>query len=115
MNIGNAPGLSGPPEEDGRVSQRAAELFEEWSDNTTKLAEAAEHVLGFTSWAEHSAQAVAGVMLGHADDQDSRDLAFMRDLRTRVGERLSDMAYEQAEKESSDWPSWREVQKRRAA
>lgn len=113
MNIGNAPGLYGPPDEDDRVSNRAEELATEWLQDSLRLAEAADHVMGWTSYAEHMPQSVAGAMLGHPGDQTVRDLAFMRELRGRVEERVREKAQEQAEKESANWPSWRDVQRNR--
>lgn len=106
------------PEHDTRISDRAAELVLAWGQDRLLLAVAAEHVLGFTSWADHAPRDLAGAMLGDERDQDARDLAFMRDLRARVTQRLENVANEQAEKESATWPSWSSVlrmRERRAA
>jgi hypothetical protein len=110
----NAPGLDGPPDEDDRVERRAEDLAEEWEQDPLKLAEAAEEVLGFTSYCDHMAQDVASAMVGHADDQGARDLRFMADLRRRVSEQLAAMAMAQAKEESQGWISWREAQRQRA-
>jgi hypothetical protein len=95
----NAPGLYGPPAEDP-IAERAGELFLDFQQDALKLAEAAEHVTGATSWCDHLPQDVASVMLGHPDDQAARDLRFMADLRQRVTDRLRVMAHEQAESEA---------------
>lgn len=82
------------------IAERAGVLFADWQQDALKLAEAAEHVTGATSWCDHLPQDLAGVMLGHPDDQAARDLRFMDDLRQRVTERLREMAMEQADNEA---------------
>jgi hypothetical protein len=110
----NAPGLDGPEDDDDRIGVRAAELLDEWEQDATKLAEAAEEVIGFTSYADHLARDIAGAMIGHADDQAARDARFMADLRRRVNDKLAEMALAQATQESAGWISWREAQRQRA-
>lgn len=87
------------------VEAQAAEML----DSTIDLAEAADHVLGFTSWADHAPQAVAALMLGHPADQDARDLAFARDLRRRVEERIREVAADKVEDEIERAASRRSV------
>lgn len=83
------------------IAERAGVLFNDSLQDALKLAEAAEHVTGFTTWSDHLPQDVASVMLGHPDDQAARDLRFMADLRQRVYDRLREMAQEQAESEAA--------------
>lgn len=116
MNLYRLPGPGdfSPADEDDRVERRAEELVLEWDQDPLKLAEAAEEVIGFTSYCDHMPQEIASAMLGHADDQDARDLRFMAELRRRVSEKLAEMAQAEAEKESAGWISWREAQRQRA-
>ena len=84
-----------PPEDD----YLADEILDGYLSDPEKLADAAEHVMGFTDWPDHAARDVAACMTGHPDDQDARDLRFMRELRGKVRARLEEMAQEAAESE----------------
>ena len=75
----------------------ADRILEGYLSDDAKVLEACEHVLGFTSY--DPAPDLALCMTGHPDDQDARDLRFMRELRRKVRDRLEEMADEAAESE----------------
>jgi len=76
---------SAAPEDDARAERRdeiRQELERAWLASPEKLTDAAEEII---YWGyDDMPQDLAAAMQGHPDDQDKRDLAFMRQLRLKV-------------------------------
>lgn len=87
--FGDLPGdntnPNSPDYDDSRAERRdeiRQEIERAWLANPDKLKDAAEEVIGWGYDDMHLD--VARAMQGHPDDQDARDLAFMRALRLKV-------------------------------
>lgn len=98
------------PEDDARAERRdeiRQELEAAWLADTDKLADAAGEIIAWGYDDMH--RDVARAMVGHADDQDARDLAFMRALRLKVTALIGANARLEAEyREECEWQSFNE-------
>lgn len=76
---------SAAPDDDSRADRRdeiRQELEAAWLASPEKLEDAAEEIIGWGY--DDLPRDLAAAMQGHPDDQDARDLAFMRQLRLKV-------------------------------
>lgn len=98
------------PGDDTRAERRdeiRQELEAAWLADTDKLADAANEIIGWGY--DHMPQDLAAAMVGHADDQDARDLAFMRALRLKVTALIGANARLEADtQEEREWQSFNE-------
>jgi hypothetical protein len=103
---------SAAPEDDTRAERRdeiRQELERAWLASPDRLYTAAEEVLGFSDYTDHVSRDLAAAMQGHPDDQDARDLAFMRELRAKVEQVIRDEAMREADtQEEREFQSFNE-------
>lgn len=101
---------SAAPEDDTRAERRdeiRQELERAWLASPEKLEDAAEEIIGWGYDDMH--RDVARAMQGHPDDQDARDLAFMRELRGKVELVIRDEAKKEADtQEEREFQSFNE-------
>src|SRR5690606_9465087 len=96
------------PEDDTRAERRDVirqELEQAWLASPDRLYTDAEEVLGFSDYTDHVSRDLAAALQGHPDDQDKRDLAFMRELRAKIEQCIRDDA-----KQEADTQEEREIQ-----